>query len=68
MAMVRRGVIFSLRDASCCMVEVVNGGAGERFLSVRFTDLTAKAALRSSSMMACTSACVCGSYFLPFCP
>ena len=42
MAMVRRGVMFSFREASCCMVEVVKGGAGERCLSVRFTLLTAK--------------------------
>ena len=42
MAMVRRGVMFSFREASCCMVEVVKGGDGERRLSVRFTLVTAK--------------------------
>ena len=56
MAMVRRGVIFSLRDASCCKVEVVNGGAGERCLSARFTDFTAKGRPCSSSITACVSA------------
>ena len=65
MAMVRRGVIFSLRDASCCKVEVVNGGAGERCLSARFTELTVKGSSRSSSMMAWASPSLDGSYFLP---
>ena len=68
MAMVRRGVIFSLREASCCMVEVVKGGEGERCLSVRFTLFTAKGSVCSSAMIACTSFSVSGSYFFPFLP
>ena len=68
MAMVRRGVMDSLRLASCCMVEVVKGGEGERFLSVRFTDLTVKAAFFVSSTTASTSAADFSSAFLPFFP
>ena len=68
MAMVRRGVMDSLRLASCCMVEVVKGGEGERFLSVRFTDLTVKTAFFVSSTTASTSAADFSSAFLPFFP
>ena len=39
MAMVRRGVMLSFREASCCRVEVVKGGEGLRCLSVRLTVL-----------------------------
>ncbi len=35
MLIVRRGVIFSLRLASCCSVEVMNGGAAVRFFLPR---------------------------------
>ena len=68
MAMVRRGVMLSFRDASCCMVEVVNGGDGERFLSVRFTDFTVKAAFFVSSTTSSTWAADFNSAFLPFFP
>ena len=68
MAIVRRGVMLSLREASCCSVEVENGGEGLRFLSVRFTLLTANGRSRSSCWIRSISACDCGSYFLPPCP
>ena len=68
MAMVRRGVIFSLREASCCKLEVVKGGVGLRCLSVRFTVLTAKASFFSSATMRWVSASSLGSYFLPSTP
>ena len=42
MDMVRLGIMFSFRDASCWRVEVVKGGAGERCLSWRFTPDTVK--------------------------
>ncbi len=38
--MVFLGVKPSFRDASCCKVEVVKGGAEERFFSVLFTLVT----------------------------
>jgi len=44
MDMVRAGVMFSLRLASCWRVEVVKGGAGLRSLSCRFTLVTEKGA------------------------
>ena len=65
MAMVRRGVMFSFREASCCMVEVVKGGDGERRLSVRFTLDTAKGVSWSWARMSSTSCWEAGSYFLP---
>ena len=68
MAMVRRGVMFSLREASCCRVEVVKGGDGERCLSVRFTLLTVNLSDRTSRQISCVSSWVAGSYFLPFLP
>ena len=68
MAMVRRGVMFSLRDASCCKLEVVKGGVGLRCLSVRFTVFTANCSCFSSSTMRWVSASSFGSYFLPFTP
>ena len=56
MAMVRRGVMPSLREASCCRVEVVKGGEGERCLSARFTLLTEKMPFSVSRTTASTSA------------
>ena len=38
--MVRVAPNPSLRDASCCIVDVVNGGAARRFTVFRSTDLT----------------------------
>jgi hypothetical protein len=35
--MVRRGVILSLRDASCCSDDVMNGAEGGRCLSARLS-------------------------------
>ena len=66
--MVRRGVMFSLRDASCWSVEVVNGGDGERCLSARLMVLTRNAALLVSSMMASIASRESGSAFLPSLP
>ena len=37
MDIVRRGAMFSLREASCWRVEVVKGGAGWRCFWVRLT-------------------------------
>ena len=50
------------------MVEVVNGGAGERCLSARFTLPTVKGIWRSSCSSVSTSSREAGSYFLPFFP
>ncbi len=66
--MVRRGVMLSLRLASCWSVEVVNGGEGERCLSARLTLLTANTALFVSAMTASISSREEGSNFLPFLP
>ena len=68
MAMVRRGVMDSFRDASCCMVEVVKGGEGLRCLSVRFTVLTVKGACSVSRTTASTSSADLSSAFLPSFP
>ena len=68
MAIVRRGVMLSLRLASCWSVEVVNGGEGERCLSARLTLLTVKAALFVSAMISSISAREDGSNFFPFLP
>ncbi len=43
--MVRRAWNPSLREASCCMVEVENGGAGERLRVPFFTLETVNSAL-----------------------
>ena len=66
--MVRRGVILSLREASCWSVEVVNGGEGERCLSVRLMLLTENTAFRISAMMVSTCCAEDGSSFFPFLP
>ena len=68
MAMVRRGVMLSFREASCCMVEVVKGGEGLRCLSVRFTLFTEKAAFSVSRTTASTSAWLFSSAFFPSFP
>ena len=68
MAMVRRGVMLSFREASCCIVEVVKGGEGLRCLSVRFTDFTRKTALSVSRTTASTSSADLSSAFFPFFP
>ena len=68
MAMVRRGVMLSLREASCCKVEVVNGSEGERCLSVRLMFVTVKGSLPISAMMPSTCSPEAGSTFLPSFP
>ena len=68
MAMVRRGVMESFRDASCCMVEVVKGGEGDRCLSVRLTLPTVKTAFSVSRTTASTSAADFSSAFFPSLP
>ena len=60
--------MFSLRDASCCRVEVVKGGDGERCLSARFTLLTVKGWACTSRQISWVSASEAGSYFFPFLP
>ena len=47
--MVRRAWKPSLRLASCCRVEVIKGGAGERFFLPFFTAVTRKSSFSSSS-------------------
>ena len=54
MDMVRRGLMLSFLDASCCKVEVMNGGAGERLLSCRLILLTEKGAVRMASKTSST--------------
>ncbi len=68
MAMVRRGVMESLRLASCWRVEVVKGGEGERYLSCRLTVLTVKGAFSTALTTASTSSAELRSFFLPFSP
>ena len=63
MDMVRRGVIFSLREASCWRVEVVKGGAGLRILSVRFTERTVKGWSFTALATSVTSSWLCRSIF-----
>ena len=47
--------MFSFRDASCWRVEVMKGGAGERFLSCRFTLFTVKGVSFTASVTVLTS-------------
>ena len=63
MDMVRAGVIFSLREASCWRVEVVKGGAGLRSLSCRFTLETVKGWPDTAWITASASASLCSSIF-----
>lgn len=66
MDMVRRGVMFSFRLASCWRVEVVKGGAGWRFFSVRRMPVTTKGLVLMSSRMAFTCSSLASSaFFLP---
>ena len=55
MDMVRRGVMLRRREASCCKVEVMKGGAGLRCFSPRFTLLTIKGSSLTASMTVLTS-------------
>ena len=68
MAIVRRGVIESFRDASCWRVEVVKGGEGLRCLSVRLTVWTVKGAPSVSRITSFTLSSLLSSAFLPFFP
>ena len=61
--MVRRGVMFRRREASCCRVEVMKGAAGERDLSVRLTAFTRKGASFTAAITSSTSARLCSSFF-----
>ena len=63
--MVRVAVKPSLRLASCCMVLVINGGAGTRRRLPRETAATVKASPFTSARMASASAFVFTSSFLP---
>lgn len=62
--MVRLGVMLSLREASCCSVEVMNGGAGFFFFSVFLTLSTAKGLPSISASTCSTSARQVSSFFL----
>ena len=48
--MVRLVVKPSLREASCCRVEVVNGGAGRRLRSLLVTSVTCSEPLAAATM------------------
>ena len=61
--MVRRGVMLSLREASCWSVEVMKGGAGLRFFSDFLTLLTPKDCPFSSESTCSTSSALCSSRF-----
>ena len=63
MDMVRAGVMFSLREASCCKVDVVNGGAGWRFFSCRYTRETENCPFSTASTTAWASSAECSSIF-----
>ena len=56
--MVFFGVKPSFREASCCKVEVVKGGAEERFFSAFFTSVT----VNSLPVMSEMTALVCSSF------
>ena len=60
--------MFSLREASCCKLEVVKGGVGLRCLSVRLTVLTTKGAFWVWATTASTSSADFSSAFLPSFP
>ena len=64
MDMVRRGVIPRRREASCCRVEVMKGGAGDFCFSPRLTLFTVKGAFSVSRMTVLTSASLFSSCFL----
>ena len=71
MRMVCAGAKPSLRLASCCSVEVVNGGGGLRLAGLASTVATVKAALSSACLKASASAPVPMSsrwIFLPSAP
>ena len=68
--MVRRVVKPSLREASCCRVEVVNGGAGRRLRSLLATSVTCSAPcaaavirLRASSAVSPSVTVNCSNFF-----
>ena len=63
MDMVRRGLMFSFREASCWRVLVMKGGAGARFLSCRLMLLTVKGASWMSARIWSTSSLECSSIF-----
>ena len=65
MLIVRRGVMFSLRLASCWSVEVMNGGAAVRFFLPRLILPT----MNGLPVTALTTCIACSSFFssaLPF--
>ena len=67
MDMVRRGVIPRRRDASCCRVEVMKGGAGDFFFSPRLTSETANGASLTALTTVSTASLERSSCFLsPF--
>ena len=63
MDMVRAGVMFSFREASCWRVEVVKGGAGLRCLSWRFTLATDQGAFFTAWTTASASSLLFRSIF-----
>ncbi len=68
MDMVRRGVMPRRRDASCCSVEVMNGGAGDFCFSPRLTVFITNGASVTSAITALTSASLFSSLFLSAVP
>ena len=58
----------SLREASCCKFEVVNGGAGDFLRSPRLTLATVNCAARTRWITASQSSWLFSVAFSPFCP
>ena len=66
---VRRGLSAGrVQSVATRMVEVVNGGDGERCLSICLTDSTRNISPSSSCIIASTSERLCNSTFFPFLP
>ena len=63
MDIVRRGVMARRREASCCRVEVMKGGAGLFCFSPRLTDWTTKSSSCVAAITALTSSSLFSSVF-----
>ena len=64
MDIVRRGVMARRREASCCSVEVMKGGAGLFCFSPRLTERMTKGSSCVAAMTALTSSSFFSSVFL----
>ncbi len=68
MLIVRRGVSPRRRLASCCSVEVMNGGDGLRWRSPRLTEPISHAAFSTAAMTSSTSFFTVKLFFLSAVP